>query len=716
MFIAAKQSNQPGGKNYSQGKMQGKANHGHVPKSVWKHRSVHGKHGNNSGKHSASGQVAIPHQQVRSGIKSPTDPHIAGSQALSTGIQNAVDANNLKSQTSGFQANFAQSIAKSITTEDSIDGKQMSGITHSQESPAMQLLTQPPVPQETSVALPSPDEMSSVPNIVNSNVPTSSPSLKGPQTVSGKACHLIIKKKGDSLGENIPSSPKIHVTNMQIISKPSDMGGIKVLQNRQVVVAPSQNTPQKMINSSGKLMTTKFVQQIPQKSQTQLNANLTPKSNVPNTLMDKVIIVSKSMSSTPPSILQRSLSNAPSKNIIISSHPSHPITHITKDGETNLINKNIDSEGMISKIIPMNSSEMKLPTKTFVLTPKSCQKMVIVPAKGSKGTLMGQSVPQLQVKGITGRQTTMKLVPAGNQMLNSQNKTTNLTIVSKANSNILTTKIISKDSLTHINMSTNDTSPTKLHQTSHVQIAPKPKGQAIIRPANAKSNLVLVQKCSPLNKGAITFTKNGNDLTKLMMTNKISPVVTPPTNIVTESEVNNVEDVSKNTGNVIVLQLSSEQLEQAGSLEFLEGDQSGQGMNCNLSLKAENSIITQDTPVLFDSQIGDQACNTDSMESVPDTLLSVVSIDNVNEPKLHMDPAKLSLENTASSIVTDWDMDIEPTSDKEKSLEINKLALELEMSSDSETDGYMDSSQDESKKDKHQLRENESIQRSTGWC
>lgn len=704
--------------------MQGKANHGHVPKSVWKHRSVHGKHGN-SGKHSNSGQVAIPHHQVRSGIKSPTDPHIAGSQALN--IQNAVDANNLKSQTSGFQANFAQSIAKCITTEDSIDGKQISGTTHVQESPAMQLLTQPPVPQETSVALPSPDEMSNVPNIINSNAPTGSPSLKGPQTVSGKACHLIIKKKGDSLGENVPSSPKIHVTNMQIISKPSDMGGIKVLQNRQVVVAPSQNTPQKMINSSGKLMTTKFVQQIPQKSQTQLNANLTPKSSAPNAIMDKVIIVSKSMSSTPPSILQRSLSNAPSKNIIISSHPSHPITHITKDGETNLINKNIDSEGMISKIIPMNSSEMKLPTKTFVLTPKSCQKMVILPAKGSKGSLIGQSVPQLQVKGITGRQTTMKLVPAGNQMLNSQNKTSNLTIVSKANSNILTTKIVSKDSLTHINMSTNDSSPSKLHQTSHVQIAPKPKGQAIIRPTNTKSNLVLVQKCSPLNKGAITFTKNGNELTKLMMTNKISPVATPPTNIVTESEVNSAEDISKNTGNVIVLQLSSDQLEQAGSLEFLEGDQSAHGMNCNLSLKAENSIITQDTPVLLDSQIGEQACNTDSMESVPETLLSVVSIDNVNEPtnsfsddqslpKLDMDSAKLSLENTASSIVTDWDMDIEPTSDKEKSLEINKLALELEMSSDSETDGYMDSSQDESKKDKHQLRENQSIQRNTGWC
>lgn len=701
--------------------MQGKANHGHVPKSVWKHRSVHGKHGN-SGKHLASGQVAIPHQQVRSGIKSPTDPHIAGSQALN--IQNAVDANNLKSQTSGFQANFAQSIAKSITTEDSIEGKQISGTTHIQESPAMQLLSQPPVPQETSVALPSPDEMSNIPNIVNSNAPTGSPSLKGPQTVSGKACHLIIKKKGDPLGENLQSSPKIHVTNMQIISKPSDMGGIKVLQNRQVVVAPSQNTPQKMINSSGKLMTTKFVQQIPQKSQTQLNANLAP-----NALMDKVIIVSKSMSSTPPSILQRSLSNAPSKNIIISTHPSHPITHITKDGETNLINKNIDSEGMISKIIPMNSSEMKLPTKTFVLTPKSCQKMVILPAKGSKGSLIGQSVPQLQVKGISGRQTTMKLVPAGNQMLNSQNKTSNLTIVSKANSNILTTKIVSKDSLTHINMSTNDSSPSKLHQTPHVQIAPKPKGQAIIRPANAKSNLVLVQKCSPLNKGAITFTKNGNDLTKLMMTNKISPVAPPPANIVTESEVNSAEDISKNTGNVIVLQLSSEQLEQAGSLEFLEGDQSAQGINSNLILKAENSIITQDTPVLFDSQIGDQACNTDSMESVPETLLSVVSMDNVNEatnsfseeqaqasPKLELDPAKLSLENTASSIVTDWDMDIEPTSDKEKSLEINKLALELEMSSDSETDGYMDSSQDESKKDKHQLRENESIQRNTGWC
>lgn len=679
-----------------------KSNHSLSKSNLSKHRSIQNKHA--SAKH--CGQVTIPHHQVRSGIKSPTDPHIAGSQALC--IQNQVDAQTMKSQTPAFQANYVQSSQNVVSEETNNDNKLIIGATVL-ESPTMQLLTQPPNNQNVSISSPLHTEEIPVVSSVHDNMTTTVASnTSSPKVQSGKACHFIIKKKSDNSMDNQQIAQKIHFTNKPILSK-ADLGNLKVLQNRPVVVSQSNNT-QKILNSSGKLITTKIVQHIPQKSQAQINPNTIPQPINSPQIIDKVLIMPKTPTSTVQSI-QRSLCSTPLKNIFISSHSP------SKEGDTNnLILKSNDSDILQKGLILSN--DVKLPTKTFLLNSKSGHKMVVLPANKRPKAVIGQSVPLL-VKGVQGKPATMKLVPVSGQPV-TPSKTTNVTVLPKsANANVLGSKILPKDSLPLLK--TNPASDSNLPKViSNIQITSKTALQTLKQPTPAKGNVIVVQKGSAMSKNPITLTKGVMNAQKQNLIN-ISLNESHPTGMSTDismPEAAHEEAISRDVGNLVVLEMN-DQMQHGICLteEYIEegGDESM--TQSSMELKSDQSLIAEENPGLFPNQITEEECNPDSMESTTDSLIETSNVDDVmksNESsseeqeiqKIISEKELLSSKEVNLSDFNAWESELgKPEESKNISDKSDDMTLELDMSTDSDGDDYTVTSGDRSKANKQLMQE-----------
>lgn len=660
-----------------------KSNHSLSKSNISKHRSIQNKHA--SAKH--CGQVTIPHHRVRSGIKSPTDPHIAGSQALC--IQNQ-DAQSMKSQTPAFQANYAQ--PSHASEESNADNKSIIGATVL-ESPTMQLLTQPPN-QNLSVSSPMRTEEIPVSSLAHDGTGTTVASNASPNVQSGKACHFIIKKKSDSSMDN-QIAQKIHFTNKPILSK-ADLGSLKVLQNRPVVVSPSNNSAQKILNSSGNLITTKIVQHIPQKSQAQINPNTVPQPISTPQIIDKVLIMPKTPTSTVQSI-QRSLCSTPLKNIFISSHSP------SKEGDANnLILKNTDPD-MLQKV--------KIPTKTFLLNSKSGRKMLVVPANKSPKTVIGQSVPLL-MKGVQGKPTTMKLVPVAGQP-NTPAKTTNVTVIPK-NVNVLgsTTKILSKDSLPLLKA--NPTSDSNLPKViSNIQITSKSALQTLKQSTPAKGNVIVVQKGSTMSKNPITLTKGVMNQHKNLI--NVSLNESHSTEISADMSMQE-EAINRESGNLVVLDMN-DQLQHGICLteEYIDGGDESMTQS-SMELKSDQSLITEENPGLFPNQITEEECNADSMESTTDSLMETSNVDDVmksNESsseeqdiqKIISEKELLSNKQVHLSDFNAWESELgKPEESKNISDKSDDLTLELDMSTDSDGD-YAVTTGDRSKGNKQLIQE-----------
>ncbi|XP_077300801.1 uncharacterized protein LOC143921393 isoform X2 [Arctopsyche grandis] len=736
---SGKAPNQYGRSLYNpSGKMSNKSNHSNLSKSnLSKHRSMQNKHGSVT-KH--CGQVTIPHHQVRSGIKSPTDPHIAGSQALC--IQTQVDGHTMKSQTPSFQANYAQPNVQNVGADESNTDIKLNIGNTILESPTMQLLTQTPTSQIVS----SPSHIEDNPIVATPNLNSSTMSVTmhtstpKVQAASGKACHFIIKKKSDNSTDNQQMGQKIQVTNKQIISKQD----IKVLQNRQVVISPSNNNPQKILNSSGKLITTKIVQHIPQKSQAQMNANILQQP-VTNTMgLDKVIIMPKAPTSLQSSNIQRSLSNTPYKNLYISTHsaimspvinPSmtpvmipvmnpimttvinpimntvinpvvntiNPMLNPNQTNEASNLGSKVSDVDVLSKSVILGNSDVKLQTKTFLFNSKSGKKMVVLPAKQT--SVMGQSVPLL-MKGVAGKPTTMKLVPVSGQSINSPSKSSNITVVSKTTNVTTSGKNVTKDSVTGVKInSSNDSSLPKV--LKNISIAPRPSIQSIKQTAS-KGNIIVVQKSNTMSKNPISFSKSGIDANKHISNVSLSEAsqmsITPEVAI---SEASHDETASQGESSSVVVSEMIEQTDRPLTEEFMDegGDESM--TQSSTDIKSEHSLMTEETVGLFPSQVTEEECNADSMESTADSLIETAHIDDpaksndsfAEERDIHkmttVDSKILSDPEANMQNFSNWEVELaEKQNTSDKTDEIN---LELEMSTDSETDDFAVSSQERSK-------------------
>lgn len=632
--VSGKLSTSYGRNPYSQsGKAAAKSNHSGLSKSsLSKHRSLQ-KH-SSSAKH--CGQVAIPHHRVRSGIKSPTDPHIAGSQAL---VQNQIDVNSVKSQTPVYQANYAPTAQGGVEEYDT-DAKLPVGSTVLSDSPTMQSLTQSSISRDDASMQMSSEDAQNVPSSVHYSIANSNMSITVPAATklqaAGKPCHLIIKKKSDS---NSADAQKFQVTNKQLSKQ--DLSNLKVLQNRQVMIQPSNNSAQqKMLNSSAKLITTKIV--------AQMNSN--------NNAQQQVLIMPKSPNSP---TMQRNLANAALKNFFIS---TSGMASIAGDADGATV-KNVDSESL-SKNVILNNSDMKLSTKTFLLNSKSGQKMVVLPAKRPKA-LAGQTVPLLQVKGV--KPAAVKLVTVSSPAINNQPKPTNITVLSKSiSSNVMGSpaKVVSKESFNQ----------NKLNAINapNVQIPPK-------KHPSSKGNIIVVQKSNTLHKNQLPLSKAAtecNTLTDKMLSVPLDTVV--PNSILTN--IPQLESsIDKPLENVVFLEVNADQIQQVDSFDtFMDKTE-------NADVKESTEMIAGDAQILF---------HADSMESTADSLIEESQIQESAKSEssfcelqqMEDEEAKgLASRTTTLSTFTNWEEELANSNVKENDdSKTSEMNLVLEMSSDSE--------------------------------
>ncbi|XP_013133708.1 PREDICTED: protein EMSY [Papilio polytes] len=561
------------------------------------------------------------------------------SQELPVSPNKQYNTNALQSEynvaPNSFQASYAQTVLSNKNKSEYIDEikpKILSSPGMVSDSPTMQLLTQPAtVPHELGVSDSTHAEDPATLQAQSTPVPK--------QTTSGKPCHLIIKKRGDT-------TDKVQMSEFKILQNPSD--GVKILANRQVVVAPSST--QKALNT-GKVVTTKVI------------GSAKPRATSTPLPADKMIVVSK------PTIESKMITN--SKIILTSSVPSTPNKEPSGVAvSANNISK--PSETFTPKGIP--ATDLKVSAKTFVLNPKSGHKMVVLPAK-SRTNQIGE-VPLLHFKGIPAG---MKIVAVSSQSNTQVNKSTAMTVVSKS-VNIVNTipsnaKILGVEPIKTANLA--DIVPVKgLAPVSTPKIS-----NPIVRPTvTTKGNVIVVQKGSAIGK-AITFTKNGNDVSKIIMGKNVNQLLqaTKPDQV----------DSEKCPGNVIVLELNNEQTGRPTTMSEILDSRTSTPRAAE-QFKKVVPQITQDTPVLFESQITEETCNQNSLDSA-ESIGDIVPLGQTDSP-IHKDESKdleKSTESVKESRVADWEMELESVSkDKDEDDKLNSLHLDLGMSSDSE-DEYM---------------------------
>lgn len=544
-----------------------------------------------------------------------------------------------------FQASYAQSIlGKKPDYMDDMKPKVLSSPGMVTDSPTMQLLTQPAtVPHELGVSdTLHPDD----PSMLQAQGP---PSTK--HAVSNKPCHLIIKKRGE-----VTPDKKVQMSELKILQKPDS--GIKVLSNRQVVVAPSST--QKALNTAGKLVTTKVIGSIPK-----------PRPSGTPVLTEKMIVVSKPSSE---------MKNMPNSKILITSAVTTPC----KDGHpvsTNNISPKA-TETLTPKGIP--ATDLKVSAKAVVLNPKSGQKMVVLPAKPRAKPMSEGQIPLLHFKGLSGA---MKLVPVSSQGTTQVTKSAAMTVVSKPTvmsaipSNA---KIVGVEPIKTANLA--DIVPVK----GLTPVTTPKIGNPIVRPANAKGSVIVVQK------KALTFTKNGNDMSKIIMGKNVNQLL--------QATKSDQSDAAKCAGNVIVLELNNEQTGRTTTMsEILDSRVSGAGRGPDDDAKVAE--ITQDTPVLFDTQITDETCNANSLDSTAESIGGIEPMEDSSIPTLDKEVDKSSFSKDVeggkdSSSVTDWEMELDTVSsrkEKDDDDKLNSLHLDLGMSSDSENEYMVDSHKSKSK-------------------
>ncbi|XP_026726837.1 BRCA2-interacting transcriptional repressor EMSY [Trichoplusia ni] len=588
-------------------------------------------------------------------------PHIR-KQELPGSPNKQYNASSMQMEYSGppntFQASYAQSILGSKTKPDYLDEikpKVLSSPGMVTDSPTMQLLTQPAtVPHDLEVS------ENAHPDDPTSLQAQSTPVHK--QTVSGKPCQLIIKNRGD-----ISTDKKVQMSDIKILQKPSE--GIKLLSNRQVVVAPS--SAQKALNTPGKLVPTKVIGSI-------------PKTRHPSTplMSEKMIVVSKPASEN---------KNISSKVIITSAVSSRDGTPTS----TNSISNKFTTETLTPKGIP--ATDLKVSAKAVVLNPKG-QKMVVLPAKARTKQVNEGQIPLLHFKGIP---TAMKLVPVSSQSITQMTKSPAMTVMSKpttVSSISSSTKIVGMEPIKTANLA--DIVPVKgLAPVTTPKIT-----NPIVRPSSAKGSVIVVQKGTTIGK-ALSFAKNGNDMSKVIMGKNVNQLL--------QASKSEQGDVSKCAGNVIVLELNNEQTGRTTTMsEILDSRGSNVARTSDDSKKL--SQITPDTPVLFDNQITEETCNANSLDSNAESISEMVPMEDASLTIIEKDDSKSNYTKEAegvkdSSSVTDWEMELDTVSRKGKDEDkLNSLHLDLGMSSDSDNE-YMSSSH--KSKSKHSSQE--SMQRAT---
>ncbi|CAG4943833.1 unnamed protein product [Colias eurytheme] len=552
-----------------------------------------------------------------------------------------------------FQASYAQSVLGNKNKSDYIEEmktKVKSSPGMVSESPTMHLLSQPAtVPHELGVSENAhPDDHSSL-------QAQSTPIPK--QSAAGKQCQLLIKNRAEA-------DKKVQMQDFKIVQKPND--NIKILSNRQVVVAPSST--QKALNTR-KLVTTKVIGSIPKG-----RSSTTPVKS----MSEKMVVVSKP--------IDNRISHP---KFVITSSSSTSMKNLTPISANNLSPPT--SEPLTPKGIP--ATDLKVSAKTFVLNPKSGQKMVVLPAKQSKE---GQ-VPMFHFKGIP---TAMKLVSVSSQPN---------TPVAKLNPGIATpkpavplpssTKIVGVEPIKTANLA--DIVPVKGSTPVTTQKMTNP----IVRPVNTKGNVIVVPKGATIGK-ALTFTKNGNDMSKIIMGKNVNKLL----------QAKSEQGESSKSGNVIVLELNNEQSGRTTTMsEILDGRVTNTTRSHEESKQGVNQTITQDTPVLFENQIAAESCTTASLDSstsmgdiVPMEESSLNMIEKSEEPKSTFSRDTEVAKDSAS--VTDWEMELETvTSRKEKDDDkLNSLHLDLGMSSESESEYMGDNG-----KNKSEHSSQDSIQQET---
>ncbi|XP_072937040.1 uncharacterized protein [Epargyreus clarus] len=588
------------------------------------------------------------HRSHRQTAKNPTQimskPH-KKAQELTMSPSKQYNPASLHLEYSGtpnsFQASYAQSILGGKSKSDFMDEikpKVLSSPGMVTDSPTMQLLTQPAtVPHELGVSDNAhPDDHTSL----------QAQSTPVKQANTSKPCHLIIKKRSD-----VTHTTEKKVQNMpefKILQKPD---GVKVISSRQLVVAPSST--QKVMNT--KVGTTKLIGSMPKSRQ---SAPI---------ISEKMIVVSKPDN--------RVMSN--SKIIVTSSPVNTTIKDITPVSTNSTLPKT--SEALTAKGIP--ATDLKVSAKTFVLNPKSGQKMVVLPAKGRSKQGNDGQMPLLHFKGIP---TAMKLIPVSSQPVSQAVKTSSVTVMSRpavVNTIPSNAKIVSVEPIKTANLA--DIVPVKGMPPVTTPKITNP----IVRPGSAKGSLIVVQKGTTIGK-TLTFTKNGND-TKIIMGKNVNQLLA--------SKPEQAE--TKCPGNVIVLELNNEQSGRTTTMsEILDSRCTNVPRVPEPGKPISHQEITQDTPVLFDSQLTEETCNANSLDSADGSLGDIVPMEDASLRIMDKD-VKTSLMKDVdgakdSSSVTDWEMELDTVSKKGKDDDdkLNSLHLDLGMSSDSENEFMVDNS------------------------
>ncbi|CAF4786264.1 unnamed protein product [Pieris macdunnoughi] len=498
-----------------------------------------------------------------------------------------------------FQASYAQSILSNKNRDfvDEFKPKVKSSPGMVSESPTMHLLTQPAtVPHELGLS------ENAHPDDPKSLQAQSTPIAKQPLNAI-KASQIILKSRD--------SEKKVPVPDIKIVQKPND--NIKILANRQVVVAPS--SAQKTLNAR-KLVAAKVIGSIPK-----VRTSSTPVK----TISDKMVVVSK-----PP----------------IDTRISHPKFVITSSSTTTSMKSSTPvssnnyspptSETLTPKGIP--ATDLKVSAKTFV-NPKSGKTMVVLPAKSSK------EGPLFHFKGVSQAMKLVSVSSQPNTMPTSKfhpgASTLKPTIVNASSPKILGTEPIKTANLA-------DIVPVKGLTPTQKMISP------IVRPVSSKGNVIVVQKSANLGK-TLKFTKNGNDMSKIIMGKNVNQLLQAKS-----------EQGELSKSNVIVLELNNEQSGKTTTMsEIIDS-------HIQKPTPEENKpshIITQDTPVLFDTHPGEG--NASSLDSTA---------------SLEKDGNR---QNEAKDSPSHWDMEIESVPDSKKTEDkLNSLHLDLGISSESETE-YM---------------------------
>lgn len=526
-----------------------------------------------------------------------------------------------------FQASYAQSVLGAKTKAEYMDEMKPKAMPSSgavPESPATHPLSHPATAHELTARVPDDTPL---------QAQAAHPAAPAKQDLSGQ---IVVKKRGYGTADK-----KIQMSEFKVIQKPMDE--IKLVSNRPQVA--SQNPTHRPIGAPGKLLTTKVIGSLP-KSRTSA-ATVLPS--------EKMIVVSKA------SIENR----IPNSKIVITSSvvttPARDSSHIVTSGASH--RTIVTSEALTPKGIP--ATDLKVSAKTFVLNPKSGQKMVVVPAKAKEG-----QHPLFHFKGVP---TAMKLVSVSSQMSSQTPKSAGGTGVSKpaiVNAMPSNAKIVGVEPIKTANMA--DIVPVKGLSTVSTPKITSP----IVRPMN----LIVVQKGATLNKTQLTFAKNGNDVSKIIMGKNVNKLLqtTKPDQV----------DPSK-AGNVIVLELNNEQTARTTTMSEILDSRSTSAPDQNKT--GPTRQITQDTPVLFEAP---ETCNTSSLDSTT----SLQEMEQLEQSSLLMDKSvkdKSSFSKVVdikdTSSVTEWEMDLDASGKSKDVDKLNSLHLDLGMSSDSENEYIVDS-------------------------